>query len=63
MAIYRPSRDKKKAIDELLRDLDPGLREMARAVLENMRQEEIAELTKDELQKMLEKYKKKYSKE
>lgn len=63
MAIYKPSRDRKKAIEDLLRDLDPSLRELARAILENMRQEELMELTQDDLHKLLEKYKKRASRE
>jgi len=34
--VYRPSRDKKKQLEELLKDLDPATRELARSVLENI---------------------------
>ncbi|MEM1628263.1 MAG: hypothetical protein QXP02_00535 [Desulfurococcaceae archaeon] len=41
MAIYRPSRDKKQVIENILKDLDPALRDLARSVLENMKLEEL----------------------
>ena len=62
MAIYRPSRDKKKLIEDALRDLDPGTRELARRVIENMLMEEKAELTSDELLKRIEEVKKRIKK-
>jgi hypothetical protein len=62
MAIYRPSRDKRKLIDDALRDLDPGTRELARRVIENMLMEEKAELTSDELLKRIEEVKKRIKK-
>jgi hypothetical protein len=34
VALYKPSRSKKEVIENILRDLDPGIREYARAVLE-----------------------------
>lgn len=58
MAIYKPSKDKKKAIEDILRDLDPSIREMALAVLENIIQEEKAEITREDLMKLIERYKK-----
>jgi len=62
MAIYRPSRDKRKLIEDALRDLDPGTRELARRVIENMLMEEKAELTSDELLKRIEEVKKRIKK-
>ncbi|MCC6054179.1 MAG: hypothetical protein LM589_02540 [Thermosphaera sp.] len=62
MAIYRPGRDKRKLIEDALRDLDPGTRELARRVIENMLMEEKAELTSDELLKRIEEVKKRIKK-
>lgn len=59
MAIYRPSKDKKKALEEALRDLDPATRELARAVLENMLKEEVVELDREKISKYIEELKKK----
>jgi hypothetical protein len=62
MAIYRPGRDKRKLIEDALRDLDPGTRELARRVIENMLMEEKAELTSDELLRRIEEVKKRIKK-
>ena len=62
MAIYRPGRDKRKLIEDALRDLDPGTRELARRVIENMLMEEKVELTSDELLKRIEEVKKRIKK-
>jgi hypothetical protein len=62
MAIYRPGRDKRKLIEDALRDLDPDTRELARRVIENMLMEEKAELTSDELLKRIEEVKKRIKK-
>ncbi len=56
--MYRPSRDKKKQLEELLKDLDPATRELARSVLENILIEEKSEEELDELLKKLEVLKK-----
>jgi len=56
--VYRPSRDKKKQLEELLKDLDPATRELARSVLENILIEEKSEEELDELLKKLEVLKK-----
>ncbi|MEM0000017.1 MAG: hypothetical protein QXH02_00430 [Desulfurococcaceae archaeon] len=59
MAIYRPSKSKKKAIEDVLRDLDPATRELARTVLENILREEALEVSVEELRKYVESIKKK----
>lgn len=59
MAIYKPSKNKKKAIEEVLRDLDPATRELARAVLENILREETLEANREEIYKHIEELKKK----
>ncbi|ACL10447.1 hypothetical protein [Desulfurococcus amylolyticus] len=53
MSIYRPGKDKKQVIDNILKDLDPSLREIARVILENMSLEELAEVDREELYKRL----------
>ncbi|MEM4718341.1 MAG: hypothetical protein QXE81_06285 [Desulfurococcaceae archaeon] len=58
MAIYKPGKDRKKAIEDALRDLDPSIREMAIAVLENIIQEERAEISREDLAKLIAKIKK-----
>jgi hypothetical protein len=40
MTAYRLGKDRRKLIEEALRDLDPATRELARRVLENMLLEE-----------------------
>lgn len=55
MSIYRPGKDKKQVIDDMLKDLDPSLREMARVILENMSLEELVEVNREELYKRLKK--------
>ena len=40
MTAYKPGKDRRKLIEEALRDLDPATRELARRVLENMLLEE-----------------------
>jgi uncharacterized membrane-anchored protein YjiN (DUF445 family) len=40
MTAYKLSKDRRKLIEEALRDLDPATRELARRVLENMLLEE-----------------------
>ncbi|MCC6041644.1 MAG: hypothetical protein LM554_00640 [Desulfurococcaceae archaeon] len=40
MTAYKLGKDRKKLIEEALRDLDPATRELARRVLENMLLEE-----------------------
>jgi uncharacterized protein (UPF0305 family) len=59
MAIYKPSKERKKVIEDILRDLDPATRELARAVLENIMKEEETEISKDELFKRISELKKK----
>ncbi|AFL66105.1 MAG: hypothetical protein QXP97_07185 [Desulfurococcus sp.] len=55
MSIYRPGKDKKQVIDDMLKDLDPSLREIARVILENMSLEELVEVDREELYKRLKK--------
>ncbi|MEM0004185.1 MAG: hypothetical protein QXE10_05655 [Desulfurococcaceae archaeon] len=59
MAIYKPSKERKKVIEDILRDLDPATRELARAVLENIMKEEETEISKEELFKRISELKKK----
>jgi uncharacterized protein (UPF0305 family) len=59
MAIYKPSKERKKVIEDILRDLDPATRELARAVLENIMREEETEISKEELFKRISELKKK----
>ncbi len=59
VALYKPSRSKKEVIENILRDLDPGIREYARAVLENMTLEELSEIKREDLFKRVEELKKK----
>jgi hypothetical protein len=58
MAIYKPSKERKKVIEDILRDLDPATRELARAVLENIMREEETEISKEELFKRISELKK-----
>jgi len=51
MAAYKPSKDRKKLIEEALRDLDPATRELTRRVLENMLLEEEFESQIEELKR------------
>lgn len=62
MAVYKPARDRKKAIEDILKDLDPATRELARRVLENMIKEEAVEIKEEEFHKHIEELKKKMSK-
>ena len=59
MSIYKPSKDKRKALEEALKDLDPATRELARVILENMIKEEELELTREKIEAYIEKLKKK----
>lgn len=59
MAIYKPSKNKKKAIEDLLKDLDPATRELARTVLENIFRKEALKVGEEELHKYVESIKKK----
>jgi hypothetical protein len=59
VALYKPSRSKKEAIENILRDLDPGIREYARTVLENMTLEELSRIKREDLFKRIEELKKK----
>jgi hypothetical protein len=34
MSIYKPCIDKKKAVEEIVKDLSPGIRELAKDVIE-----------------------------
>lgn len=43
MSLYKPHKDRKKAIEDVLKDLDPATRELAKAVLENIIKEETLE--------------------
>lgn len=58
MALYKPSRSKKEIIENILRDLDPSLRESARVLLENMTLEELSEIKREDIIKRLEELKK-----
>jgi len=58
VALYKPSRSKREAIENILRDLDPGIREYARVVLENMTLEELSEIKREDLLKRIEELKK-----
>jgi len=55
MAIYKAGKDKRQVIEEILRDLDPGLREAAREMLENIPYEELIRLEKSELYSLVRK--------
>jgi hypothetical protein len=59
VALYKPSRSKKEAIENILRDLDPGICEYARTVLENMTLEELSRIKREDLFKRIEELKKK----
>jgi len=58
VALYKPSRSKKEIIENILRDLDPSLRESARVLLENMTLEELSEIKREDIIKRLEELKK-----
>lgn len=58
MSIYRPSKDRKKTIENALKDLDPATRELARIVLENLSREGALEVSREELYKRIEEIKK-----
>lgn len=58
MSIYRPSKDRKKTIENALKDLDPATRELARIVLENLSREGVLEVSREELYKRIEELKK-----
>ncbi|MCC6011328.1 MAG: hypothetical protein LM556_02880 [Desulfurococcaceae archaeon] len=60
LALYKPSKSKREAIENILRDIDPSIREYARAILENMSLEEISGIKRDELLKRIEEFKKKF---
>jgi hypothetical protein len=51
MAAYKLGKDRRKLIEEALRDLDPATRELARRVLENMLLEEEFESQIEELKR------------
>jgi len=55
MAIYRAGKNRKRVIEEILKDLDPGLREAAREILENMSYDELTRLEKSELYSLVKK--------
>jgi len=55
MAIYRAGKNRKLVIEEILKDLDPGLREAAREILENMSYDELTRLEKSELYSLVKK--------
>jgi CRP-like cAMP-binding protein len=59
LALYKPFKSKREVIENILRDLDPSLREYARVVLENMALEELLGTSREELLKRLEELKKK----
>lgn len=59
MAIYKPSKEKRKVIEDILRDLDPATRDLARVFLENIMKENAKEITPEELLKYINELKKK----
>lgn len=59
MSVYRPGRGKRKVIEEVLRDLDPATRDLARVILENIMKEEAREISPEELLKHVDELKKK----
>ena len=59
MALYKPSKSKREVIENILKDMDPSIREYARAVLENMSLEELSRLKIEDLLKRIEELKKK----
>lgn len=58
MAIYKPSKDRNKIIEDLLKDLDPATRELAKRILENMIREELTENKIMESRRIIENVKK-----
>jgi hypothetical protein len=60
MAAYKLGKDRRKLIEEALRDLDPATRELARRVLENMLLEEELE-SQQEYTARIEELKRKFS--
>ncbi|MEM0001716.1 MAG: hypothetical protein QXS24_04385 [Desulfurococcaceae archaeon] len=59
MAIYKPSKEKRKVIEDILRDLDPATRDLARVFLENIMKEGAKEINPEELLKYINELKKK----
>jgi len=59
MAIYRPSKNRKRVIEDALRDLDPATRELARIIFEDLLREEGREIDKEDLYRRIEELKKK----
>jgi len=59
VALYKPSKSKREVIENILKDMDPSIREYARAVLENMSLEELSRLKIEDLLKRIEELKKK----
>lgn len=59
MSVYKPHKDRKKALEEVLKDLDPATKELARAVLENILKEELAEYEYERLVEKLKKFQRK----
>lgn len=59
MSIYKPQKDRRKALEEVLKDLDPATRELAKAVLENILKEELAESEYEKLIERLRKFQRK----
>lgn len=59
MSVYKPHKDRRKTLEEILKDLDPSTRELARAVLENMLREEQVE---NDYERILEKLRKQFQK-
>jgi len=55
MAIYRAGKNRRQVIEEILKDLDPGLREAARDILENIPYDELTRLEKSELYSLVKK--------
>lgn len=55
MAIYRAGKNRRQVIEEILKDLDPDLREAARDILENMPYDELTRLEKSELYSLVKK--------
>ena len=52
MTAYKLGKDRRKLIEEALRDLDPATRELARRVLENMLLEEELESQQEHIAKI-----------
>jgi uncharacterized protein (UPF0305 family) len=59
LALYKPSKSKREIIENILRDIDPSIRDYARAILENMSLEEISSTKREEFLKRIEEFKKK----